>query len=68
MRIKKTARELAKDGWTGELTNGGHIRWRHPDAIRPIISGSTPSDHRAVRNTQAKMRRALRAGNKKDKP
>jgi predicted RNA binding protein YcfA (HicA-like mRNA interferase family) len=54
-------RQLAKRaGWTISTTNGGHLRLEHPEANGPVITGSTPSDHRAIHQARAAMRRALR--------
>jgi predicted RNA binding protein YcfA (HicA-like mRNA interferase family) len=53
-------RQLAKRaGWTISTTGGGHLRLEHPEANGPVITGSTPSDHRAIRNAVAQMKRAL---------
>jgi hypothetical protein len=53
-------RQLAKRaGWTISTTNGGHLRLDHPEARGPVFTGSTPSDHRAIRHARAEMRRAL---------
>jgi hypothetical protein len=46
-------------GWTVTKTASGHIRLRHPSGAL-IYTGSTPSDHRAVRNAAADVRRAER--------
>jgi hypothetical protein len=46
-------------GWTATTTRNGHIRLRHPNGAL-IYTGSTPSDHRAVRNAAADIRRAER--------
>lgn len=58
--IPKELRTLAKlaeqQGWEITKTSGGHFRWRGPDGAL-VISGSTLSDHRAVKNMQARLRR-----------
>ena len=51
-------RAAQRQGWRVERTNGGHYRWRSPDRSVPqIISGGTPSCHRAERNLLAQLRR-----------
>jgi len=48
-----------RQGWCVERTGGGHMRFRSPDPTAPfIITSSTPSDQRAVRNMRAMLRRA----------
>jgi hypothetical protein len=42
-----------------ELTNGGHIRLRLTNG-RFVFCSSSPSDFRAIRNTEALVRRELR--------
>jgi hypothetical protein len=53
----KLAAEL---GYSAEPTAGGHIRFVHPSGAL-VHSASTPSDHRALRNARADLRRELRA-------
>lgn len=44
-------------GWRVERTSGGHLRWVPPDADKPfVISASSPSDLRAVRNLRQYLR------------
>jgi predicted RNA binding protein YcfA (HicA-like mRNA interferase family) len=62
---KKIMRELSIDGWSAEMTSGGHIVFRHPNA-GPVFTGASPSDQRVVQQLRSQMRRALREGpNKK---
>ena len=49
-------------GWSDQLTPGGHRRWSHPDANQYVISPNTPSDRRSLLNTAAQMKGALRTG------
>lgn len=51
-----TARAAVEQGWTIEMTRGGHVRWTAPSG-RVIFSPSSPSDRRAIRNTIAMLRR-----------
>lgn len=48
----------AKDaGWTIEVTDNTHLRWRSPDG-KIVISGSSPSDVRAPAALASELRRA----------
>lgn len=51
--------EIEREGWTAEKTESNHIRWKHPKGAL-VFSASTPSDHRAWRNTIGELRRATR--------
>ncbi|HEX4489664.1 MAG TPA: hypothetical protein VH914_00515 [Acidimicrobiia bacterium] len=56
---KKLLRNLERQGWTIEATKSGHIRAIPPDTTKPIvIIASTPSDHRAWKNTIAQLRKS----------
>lgn len=37
---------------------GKHLRWFSPDGISIVVTGSTPSDHRALANIKRDLRRA----------
>ena len=62
MTTTEFLRRARRDGWQASPTRGGHIRLEHPDAAGPVIAPSTPSDHRAMANAMAEMRRKLRQG------
>lgn len=66
MKIPRQYKQLADAaqaaGWRIEPTNGGHLRWTHPAADRPVFSAASPSDWRAVKNVRARLRRALPGG------
>jgi predicted RNA binding protein YcfA (HicA-like mRNA interferase family) len=47
-------------GWTLSRTRGGHLRLRHPTTGATVVTASTPSCWRAVRNIAADLRRAER--------
>ncbi|RTB44082.1 type II toxin-antitoxin system HicA family toxin [Pseudomonas aeruginosa] len=49
-----------REGWEVTRTAGGHLRFVKP-GLPPIITSSTPSDHRTEQNTKARMRRAQRS-------
>jgi hypothetical protein len=48
-----------EEGWTVEWTRNNHIRFKHPSGAMVHTSG-TPSDHRAVKNLEAQLRRERR--------
>lgn len=59
VRTMAGARALArKRGWRIEQRGSGHLAWFPPDGGRFVITSSTPSDHRAVLNALADLRRA----------
>lgn len=68
MRLKGRNKEIAQlarlaheNGWRVEPTKGrtgNHLAWFSPDGASRIISASTPSDYRAVRNLRSRLRRA----------
>jgi hypothetical protein len=46
-------------GWSVERTESGHIGFYPADASKsPVHTGTTPSDHRALKNLRAQLRRA----------
>jgi predicted RNA binding protein YcfA (HicA-like mRNA interferase family) len=47
--IEQLKRKAEKQGWTVEVTNGGHRRWTSPQGEK-VFSALTPSDHRAIKN------------------
>ena len=48
---------LVLQGWRVDVTNGGHLRCVPPDPARAIvITGSTPSDHRATKHWITQLR------------
>jgi hypothetical protein len=57
--LKRLIETAAARGWTATTTRNGHIRLAHANGA-VIYTGSTPSDHRAVRNAAADLRRAER--------
>lgn len=59
--IEDVRRALLRDGFTASKTNGGHWRFEHPNMVGPVFAPSTPSDHRAVKNMMALIRRKMRA-------
>jgi predicted RNA binding protein YcfA (HicA-like mRNA interferase family) len=47
-------------GWTISVTNGGHLRLRHPNGAT-VFTASSPSDRRARTAVAADLRRAERS-------
>jgi predicted RNA binding protein YcfA (HicA-like mRNA interferase family) len=58
--MEALARVYRRAGWDITLTRGGHLRWRSPKGGL-VISPSTPSDHRSLRNLRSDLRRAERS-------
>jgi len=55
--LKKLEREYRSKGWTITHTSR-HTRWVPPDPSLPVIYASaTPSDHRALKNHRALLKR-----------
>jgi len=52
--------KMAKDqGWTVEKTKKNHIRFRpYNKAMRAVVTASTPSDHRWIRNLISDLRKS----------
>ena len=61
--MSKLLRDLERHGFTATRTNGGHLRFSHPAISGWVFGPSTPSDHRAVKNLVATLKRKLRAAN-----
>lgn len=45
------------NGWQVVKAKSGHLHFTPPEG-RTYVTGSTPSDHRAILNFRAKLRRA----------
>jgi predicted RNA binding protein YcfA (HicA-like mRNA interferase family) len=59
MNARDLLRAAKREGWQVTRTGGDHLKLTHPEARGPVITGSTPSDSRALHHTRAAMRRAL---------
>lgn len=59
--LRKLLDRAAREGWVSVHTKGGHLCLIHTNGAR-VYAASTPSDHRALRNLEADMRRAVRHG------
>jgi predicted RNA binding protein YcfA (HicA-like mRNA interferase family) len=60
MNIRKLSRWAKARGWKASLTNGGHVRLEHLEAAAVVVTSSTPSCCRTIRNLMAEMKRALK--------
>jgi predicted RNA binding protein YcfA (HicA-like mRNA interferase family) len=60
MTARREARQLAKraeqQGWTVDLSNGGHLRFKAPDG-KILFFSSTPSDSRSMKNQISVMKK-----------
>ncbi|MFZ3235443.1 MAG: type II toxin-antitoxin system HicA family toxin [Stellaceae bacterium] len=59
--VKQYRRQLERLGFVVTKTRGGHWRFEHPQMDGPVFGADTPSDHRAVKNLFATVRRRMRA-------
>ena len=57
--FRKIIKKVEQQGWEVEHTRKGHIKFRPPNPeFGIIIASGTPSDHRALKNLVARLRRA----------
>ena len=57
--MKVIVKIAEQQGWTVRLTRGGHVQFVPADPTVPlVVSSSTPSDHRTLRNLKAQLRRS----------
>lgn len=54
----KLMERARSQGWRVERTRRNHYKWFAPDGRTILVSGSTTSDHRGIKNQIANMRRA----------
>jgi predicted RNA binding protein YcfA (HicA-like mRNA interferase family) len=59
--MKEVRRELERQGFVATKTRGGHWRFDHPNMFGPVFAPDTPSDHRAIKNLFATLRRKMRS-------
>jgi predicted RNA binding protein YcfA (HicA-like mRNA interferase family) len=61
MAAKKELKDIVKtaemQGWRVENTKKGHLTFFAPDGINMLTTGGTPSEHRAIANLLASLRR-----------
>ena len=55
--VKDLIRSLRKQGWTVEQTRNNHWKATAPTGGQPEYIASTPSDHRSLKNTVARLKR-----------
>jgi hypothetical protein len=58
-QVRRYVREAVERGWEVDMTNGGHVRLRHPNGAVVITTG-TKGRGRGERNFLADLRRAER--------
>lgn len=62
MATKKDFKAIIKSaeaqGFRVELSNSGHLKWFSPNGRDVIVSGSTESDPRGIKNHLARLRKA----------
>ena len=57
--LERLLRQASACGWQISRTRKSHWLLRHPSGT-VVVTGSTPSDHRALANFKAQLRRAER--------
>jgi predicted RNA binding protein YcfA (HicA-like mRNA interferase family) len=55
--LKKILREAERQGWQVRQTKNGHWQAFSPDGAGIVTTGGTPSDHKALKNFVAQLRR-----------
>lgn len=66
--FKELLRAAEARGWTVDQNSGGkHLKLRRP-GCRVVVCSRTPSDHRALKNIAADLRRAEKAGTNDRQP
>lgn len=54
--LEQLIKAVRREGWTIQLTNGGHYRWTAPSG-NFFFSSQTPSDRRALQRVKQDIRR-----------
>jgi len=57
--VKQQIRKLRRNGYIVRMTNN-HLRITHPSLPVPVFAAGTPSDHRALHNLRAHLKRERR--------
>lgn len=57
MKNRKLIKMMKVRGWTYEITSGNHLKFTHEASKEFIICASSASDHRAMKNMLAMVRR-----------
>lgn len=55
--VRKLVKALREQGWRVEETRKGHFQAFAPSGVGIVTIPGTPSDHRAMRNVMADLRR-----------
>lgn len=55
--LKEIVKAAEKQGWQVKTTKKGHKMFYAPDGVNKVLAGGTPSDHRALQNLLADLRR-----------
>jgi hypothetical protein len=58
LKINEFIRLAESEGWSARQLPGGHFELSHAEVPQRIVFSASPSDHRWVKNTLARMRRA----------
>ena len=58
--LRRVVHEAQAQGWSPEVTKGGHIVLRHGGGAMVFMSGTPRYPAREVRNVRAGLRRAMR--------
>lgn len=54
--ISRLLRSLEAEGWGIEY-GGKHVKVRSPKTNKKVVISTSPSDHRAIKNTMSRLRR-----------
>lgn len=54
--LKQLRREAEGQGWSITLAKGGHLKWKSPSGAL-VVTSSSPSDQRAIRNIVRDLQR-----------
>jgi predicted RNA binding protein YcfA (HicA-like mRNA interferase family) len=55
--LKEIVKAAEKQGWRVKQTKKGHLMFLAPDGVNKLTTGGTPSEHRAIDNLLASLRR-----------
>ena len=61
--LRQSRRQFTRLGFQVTKTRGGHWRIEHPAMNGPVFAADTPSDHRAIKNLHAMLRRKMKTSN-----
>lgn len=55
--LKEIVKAAEQQGWRVKTTKKGHQMFFAPDGVNKVTAAGTPSDHRAIDNLLAELRR-----------